>query len=140
MGLKVRSQGLALTGAGLLAIAGALGALLVHDGESATASLTSVEQGDPVTLKGAPQPFYPSGSLAAWAPFLPELQAHNHTYLLEGGDGEGTVALLTASEPAPQDVVLSEGTVTMLGPHPDGSGRLLVVVHVVDWRQPILFR
>lgn len=136
--MKVRSRGLALFGVGLLATAGALGAILVHDGERDAPALAEAQPGDAVLLKGAPQPFYPTNSLAAWAPFLPVLQGHNHTYVLT--DDEGAVALLAANEPAPDDIVLTEGTVTMVGSHPDGSGRLLVVVHVTTWRSPLLFR
>ena len=136
--MKVRSRGLGLLGVGLLATAGALGAVLVHDGEGAASPLAAAEPGDAVLLKGAPQPFYPTSSLAAWALFLPVLQEHNFTYVL--ADDAGVVALLAANEPAPDDVVLTEGTVTLVGSHPDGSGRLLVVVHVTGWRSPLLFR
>lgn len=136
--MKVRSRGLALFGVGLLATAGALGAILVHDGESAAPTLATAQPGDDILLKGAPLVFHPTNSLAAWTPFLPTLQGHNHTYVLTEEDG--AVALLAANEPAPDEVIVTEGTVTMVGSHPDGSGRLLVVVHVTAWRSPLLFR
>lgn len=134
----MRSRSLALVGAGLLAAASVLGAILVHDGESTATPLASVAPGDAVQLKGALTPFYPSRSLAAWDPVLPILAAHNHTYLWE--DADGAVALLTSATPAPDDIVLTEGTALLVLPHPDGSGRLLVVVHVEAWREPLLFR
>lgn len=134
----MRSRSLALVGASLIVAAAALGAVLVHDGERATTPLASVAPGDEVLLKGAPQPFYPSRSLAAWDPILPLLATHNHTYLLE--DGNGPLALLTSDTPAPDDVVLTEGTVTFLMPFPDAPERVLVVIHVESWRQPLLFR
>jgi hypothetical protein len=57
------------------------------------------------------------------------------------GADAGVVALLTSATAAPDDgVVLAEGTVVYVAPHPDGSGRLLVVVGVDEWREPILFR
>lgn len=135
----MRSRSLALVGSGLLVAAVALGAVLVHDGERAAPALAQAEPGDAVLLKGAVQDFYPSRSLTAWDPVLPILAAHNHTYLL-GKDGEGAVALLTSDKPAPDTVVLTEGKVLLVLPHPDGSGRLLVVVHVEAWREPFLFR
>lgn len=129
---------MALVGASLIAAATALGGILVHDGERATTPLAAVAPGDAVLLKGSPQPFYPSGSLAAWEPVLPLLATHNHTYLLE--EGNGPLALLMSDTPAPDAVVLTEGTVTFLMPFPDGPERMLVVIHVGSWRQPLLFR
>lgn len=125
-----------MLGASLLAAAGVLGAILVHDGETAAAPLAAAQPGDDVALKGVPTPFHPSGPLGAWQPLRPLLG--EHTYELPAGDG--AVALLTGDDAAPSEVVLAEGTVAYVGPHPDGSGRLLVLVLVHEWREPFLFR
>jgi hypothetical protein len=135
--LKVRSPALAVLGILLMASAAAIGAVLVHDGEvSASADLSHAVAGEDVLLKGEPEPFAPTGPLRAWRAVVPLLE--NHSYVLEAADG--TVALLTSAAPRPEGVVLAEGEIAYTGAHPDGSGRTLVVVHVVDWRQPILFR
>ncbi len=131
----MRSLGLAILGVGLLAAATALGAILVHDGEAEAVRLESVEQGDSIAVKGKPEPFFPP-SLGLWAPIRPFLD--NHTYTLATDDG--VLALLTSASPMPTDVVLAEGTVAYVGPHPSEVDALLVVVHVQDWREPLLFR
>ena len=133
--MKVRSLGLAVCGLALLLAAVILGALLVHDGETEDLHLDAVEQGDVIELKGKPEPFFPP-SLALWAPVRPFLD--NHTYTLAAEDG--FVALLTSAEAMPADVVLAEGTVAYVGPHPSDRDVLLVVVHVQGWREPFLFR
>ena len=136
--MTVRSPALAALGVALMACAGVLGGLLVHDGEVASnPDLSRALPGDELSLKGTPEPFAASLATRAWRPVLPALQ--NHTYSLDDPDS-GVVALLTSSREAPAGVVLAEGTVTYVAPHPDGSGRLLVVVAVDEWRQPILFR
>jgi hypothetical protein len=138
--LKVRSPALAVLGILLMASAAALGAVLVHGGEVATGKtvdLATAEPGDTVSLKGQPEPFAPFGATRAWRSVVPVLD--NHTYTLEDPES-GLVAMLTSDEPAPDGVVLAEGTVGYVAPHPDGSGRLLVVVVVQEWREPILFR
>lgn len=132
----MRSAGLAVLGAGLLAAAAVLGALLVHDGEAERPPLAGAEPGDAVALKGTPLPFYPTQSLAHWGEVLPLLA--NHTYVLDAPDG--TVALLTSESEAPSATVLADGTVAFVGAHPDGSGRPLVVVRVAEWREPLVFR
>lgn len=124
---------------GILLMAGAavLGAILVHDGEVAPAAdLAAAAPGEAVSVKGTPVHFEPSGSSRAWRAILPALG--NHTYTLEDPE-RGLVALLTGEETAPDGVVLAEGTVRFAAPHPDGSGRLLVVVAVTDWVEPLLF-
>lgn len=133
--MKVRSAGLALVGVALLVAAGVLGALLVHDGEARDESLASAAPGDAVAVKGRPEPFFPD-RLAAWAPLRPLLG--NHTYQVDAGDG--IVALLTSAQDMPADVVLASGTVAFAGPHPTLPGRVLVLVQVSDWREPLLFR
>jgi hypothetical protein len=134
--VKVRSAGLAILGAALLVAAGVLGAILVHDGETAAAPLAAAQPGDEVALKGVPTEFHPSGPLGAWQPLRPLLG--EHTYEMPAADG--AVALVTSDDAAPGDVVLAEGTVAFVGPHPDGSGRMLVLVAVHAWREPFLFR
>jgi len=136
--LNVRSPALAALGIALMASAAALGAVLVHDGEvAAEAGLAGAAPGESVRVKGTPQPFVPDAPLRAWRTVLPMLD--NFTYAL--GDPEsGIEALLTSPVPAPDGVVLADGTVDYVAPHPDGSGRLLVVVAVHDWQEPILFR
>ena len=139
--MSLRSPALAVLGVLLLASSAALGVLLVHDGEAAAtpaSELSRAVPGEDVRLKGEPAPFVPSpGPVRAWRPVLPMLG--NHTYALDGPDA-GLAVLLTSSDPAPPGVVVAEGTVDYVGPHPDGSGRLLVLVHVGGWKQPLLFR
>lgn len=129
-----------MLGIALLAGAAVLGGLLVHDGEvAAPTDLARAEPGQSVELKGQPEAFAPSSpSIArAWRGVLPLLD--NHTYTLSDPDA-GVVAVLTSAHAAPDGVVLAEGQVRYVGPHPDGSGRLLVVVGVHDWRSPLVFR
>jgi hypothetical protein len=144
--LSLRSPALAVLGVVLLASSAALGLLLVHDGEAgASPDLARAVPGEPVRIKGEPAPFVPPpGALRQWRPVLPLLG--NHTYALDapasdGGEGAaGVEVLLTSPLPAPAGVVLADGTVGYVGPHPDGSGRLLVLVQVREWQQPLLFR
>lgn len=134
----MRSPALAALGVLLMATAAALGAILVHDGEVAgEPDLARAAPGESIRLKGEPEPFSPGASLRPWRAVLPLLG--NHTYALADPDA-GAVALLTSDGPAPPGVVVAEGRVGLVAPHPDGSGRLLVVVEVRDWQQPILFR
>ena len=121
----------------LMASAAVLGALLVHDGEVAAESdLAAAAPGEEVRVKGAPEPFAPS-PLRSWRTVLPMLD--NFTYVLSDADA-GLEVLLTSSASAPDGVVLANGEVGLVAPHPDGSGRLLVVVRVDAWQEPILFR
>lgn len=128
-----------MLGVAMMACAGVLGGLLVHDGEVAGAApdLATAVPGEELSLKGTPEPFAASFASRAWRSVMPTLQ--NHTYSLDDPHS-GAVALLTSAAEAPEGVVLAEGTVTYVAPHPDGTGRLLVVVAVDEWREPILFR
>lgn len=136
--MKVRSPALAALGIALMASAAALGALLVHDGEVAVETdLASAAPGESVRVKGSPEPFVPGTPLRAWRTVMPLLD--NFTYAM-GDEESGVVALLTSPRSAPEGVVLAEGRVDYVAPHPDGSGRLLVVVTVSSWQEPILFR
>ena len=136
--MNVRSPALAALGIALMASAAALGALLVHDGEVPQDSdLAAATPGEAVRVKGSPEPFTPGMPLRAWRGVLPMLD--NFTYTMADPES-GILALLTSASPAPEGVVLAEGTVDHVAPHPDGSGRLLVVIGVHDWEEPILFR
>ncbi|HUR24825.1 MAG TPA: hypothetical protein VM327_02290 [Candidatus Thermoplasmatota archaeon] len=136
--MNVRSPALAALGIALMASAATLGALLVHDGEVATETdLAGAAPGEPVRIKGNPEPFTPGTPLRSWRMVLPMLD--NFTYTLSDPES-GILALLTSPAPAPDGVVLADGTVGYVAPHPDGSGRLLVVIDVRDWHEPILFR
>lgn len=129
---------MAALGTALLAASGVLGGLLAHDGELEPApDLANAMPGEPVRLKGEPEPFAPELPLRAWRTVTPLLA--NHTYAMGEAAG-GVVLLLTAQAPAPDGTVLADGVVRMVAPHPDDSGRLLVVVAVSDWAEPILFR
>ena len=123
----------------MMATAAVLGALLVHDGEVAaeTNDLAAAAPGETVRVKGTPEAFTPGTPLRNWRTVLPMLD--NFTYALSDPES-GTLALLTSPAPAPEGVVLADGTVGYVAPHPDGSGRLLVVIDVQDWQEPILFR
>lgn len=136
--LNVRSPALAALGIALMASAAVLGALLVHDGEVAAESdLATAAPGEAVRVKGSPEPFTPVGPLRAWRTVLPMLD--NFTYALTDPES-GIEALLTSPTAAPEGVVLADGTVGYVAPHPDGSGRLLVIIDVRAWEEPILFR
>lgn len=135
--MNVRSPALAALGIALMASAAVLGAILVHDGEvAADTALATAAPGDSVRVKGDPEPFVP-GPLRSWRTVLPLLD--NFTYALSDDDS-GVVALLTSRHSAPDGVAVADGKVDYVGPHPDGSGRLLVVVRVGEWQEPILFR
>jgi hypothetical protein len=128
---------LAALGVVLLASSAVLGVLLVHDGEAeASPDLSRAVPGEDVRLKGEPAPFAPV-PLRAWRPLLPLLG--NHTYALDD-DESGVAVLLTSDAPAPPGVVVADGRVAQVGAHPDGSGRLLVLVQVREWKQPLVFR
>lgn len=135
--MSLRSPALAVLGVVLLASSAAWGVLLVHDGEvSEGPDLAHATPGEEVRLKGEPAPFVPApGSLRLWRPLLPLLG--NHTYALEG---EEATVLLTSASAAPAGVVVAAGTVGHVGPHPDGSGRVVVLVEVAEWTQPLVFR
>ena len=133
--MKVRSLGLAVLGVALLAGAGVLGAVLVHDGESDVPPLAAAAEGDVVAVKGRPEPFFPD-DLRQWAPVRPVLR--EHSYLLHAE--EGVVALLTSDTPVPEQVVLAAGRVVHVSPYPSDPGQLLVVIDVEEWREPLLFR
>ncbi len=121
-----------------MASAAALGALLVHDGEVAVdTDLANAAPGESVRVKGSPEPFVPGAPLRNWRTVLPLLD--NFTYVLSDAE-TGLMALLTSPEPAPDGVVLADGKVGYVAPHPDGSGSLLVVVVVSAWVEPLLFR
>lgn len=136
--LNVRDPALAALGIALMVGAAVLGAVLVHDGEVASDSdLAQAVPGEAVRVKGSPQPFEPGPPLRAWRSVLPMLD--NFTYVLED-PATGVAALLTAGSPAPDGVVLADGDVAYAAPHPDGSARLLVVIQVRSWVEPILFR
>lgn len=121
-----------------MASAAVLGALLVHDGEIADGSdLAGAAPGESVRVKGDPQTFTPSAPLRAWRTVTPLLD--NFTYALND-PASGVEVLLTSAAPAPEGVVLADGMVSYVAPHPDGSSGLLVVVMVRAWDEPILFR
>lgn len=129
---------MAALGISLMGLGAGLGAVLVHDGEvAARPDLANAAPGEALLVKGTPEPFAPTGASRAWRSVLPMLG--NHSYTLDDPEA-GVQVLLTASDAAPDGVVLAEGTVAYVAPHPDGSGRLLVVVDVRDWREPFLFR
>jgi hypothetical protein len=128
---------LAVVGVALMAAAAVLGGILVHDGATAkSADLATAAPGQSVAIKGDPLPFTPAPPLRAWRTVLAIL-GDNKTYTL---DSDGMQVLLTSPRAAPDGTVLAQGHVIYVAPHPDGSGRLLVVVGVHDWRSPILFR
>lgn len=134
--MKIRSVGLAVFGTALLVASAALGGLLVYDGETSRQTLAHAQPGDSVEVKGNPQPFHLDAPLARWATVLPALA--NYTYEVEVG--HDVVALLTSEQPLPDGTVLAQGTVTYVGPHPQGGERMLAVISVQEWRHPLLFR
>jgi hypothetical protein len=125
----------------LMASAGALAYVLEHDAVG-EARLASAAPGDEVTAKGILKAFAPrpttAREAAQWADIARSLD--NATYLLET-EGE-EVVLVTTSRPttAVGHTVVVNGPVLLRAPHPDGSGRPLLVIAQPAIQQPILFR
>jgi hypothetical protein len=117
----------------LLTGAGALGAVLAHDEATPASSLAAAQPGQRVEVKGTPETFYPSPPLREWREILPLLG--NYTYALESGP---VVAVLTGDLRAPEGPALADGQVVWAGDHPDRDGRVLVVIQVTTWRQPLI--
>lgn len=134
--MNVRSRGLLLVAVALLASAGGLAALLVHDGDSPQpVALTQAQPGDEVEVRGQPEEFAPAPPLRDWRHILPLLG--NATYSL---DVDGVAVLLTGEAAPPAGTAVAHGDVLWVGPHPSDPARLLVLVQVHEWREAILLR
>jgi len=140
--LSVRSPTLLAVSLALLAASGALAYVLEHDAVGAVADLGAATPGETVTAKGSLVPFSPKADSAREASAWAQVERHfqNGTAAeLRTGD-PGTVVLVTTPHPAaPQGTVVVTGTVVLRVPHPDGSGRTLLVVTATDWTRPIVF-
>jgi hypothetical protein len=126
-----------------MASAGALAYVLDHDAVgAASASAMSVTPGEDVTLRGLLIPFVVRPAdvreAVAWAQVREALG--NVTGALETGEA-GLVVLLTSDDPLPPPgtAVVATGEVALRVPHPDGSGRDLLVLRAERVATPILF-
>lgn len=124
----------------LLAASGGLAFLLSHDAVgSDAAALAATEVGQEASLKGSFAPYLttPAATDARWAPV--EAVAGNVTYVLLGTD-PGLVVLVAAESPH-RDLAgaIVRGPVELRMPHPDGSGRTLLVVRADGWARPLVF-
>jgi hypothetical protein len=101
--------------------------------------LASAPVGREASLKGSFAPYLvtPAAADARWAPVQAALG--NVTYVLLGDD-PGLVVLVTAEQPHPDLAgAIVRGPVTLRLPHPDGSGRTLLVVRATEWARPLVF-
>lgn len=114
--------------------------MLAHDAVgNDPRDLAHAPVGQETSLKGSFSPYLvtPAAADARWAPV--QAAAGNATYVLLGTD-PGLVVLV-ASEAPRQDLAgaIVRGPVALRMPHPDGSGRTLLVVQAVEWARPLLF-
>lgn len=124
----------------MLASAGSLAFVLAHDAVGSDArQLAQATVGDQAMVKGTFAPYLatPAAADARWAPVHAVLA--NQTYVLLGTD-PGLVVLVT-SEPQHADLAdaIVHGAVALRMPHPDGSGRTLLVLRATQWDHPLVF-
>jgi len=140
--LSVRSPALLALALALLASSGALAYVLEHDAVGAAADLQAAQPGQTVTAKGTLAPFAPRATSAREAAAWADVERHfaNGTAVqLDNGDAS-TVLLVTTPHPAaPHGEAVVTGTVVLRVPHPDGSGRTVLLVASQDLAAPILF-
>lgn len=133
-------RGLLASAVLLLALSGSLAFVLSHDAVgSDAAALAATPVGQQASLKGnfAPYLATPAGNDPAWAPVQAALG--NATYVLLGTD-PGLVVLVTGAQPhADLAGAIVHGPVALRLPHPDGSGRTLLVVRAEAWTHPLVF-
>jgi len=142
---RIRSPPLLALAVALLASSGALAYVLEHDavGQGGDFALTESDGG--VTLKGTLQPFLAKAAnaheAAAWARVTRDLDNFTYTFEPAGGAEADLVILVTSPTPGPtaDTVIITTATVLLQVPHPDGSGRRLVVVEAANLESPILF-
>lgn len=126
-----------------MAASGALAVVLQHDAVGAAEDAQLAAPGADLTVKGAAQPFVPRAGSAreasGWAAVARHLD--NFTSVVDTGE-PGTVVLVTTPQPGPPagTVVVATGPVVLRVPHPDGSGRTVVVLRAARLDSPILFR
>lgn len=111
--------------------------MLLHDGVGAPVASAATPLGDDAFAKGTASPFV-APPTQNWNAARAALG--NFTYLIDTGE-PAVVLLATGPEPhAEAGTVLVHGTVVLRAPHPDGSGRTLLVLRDAAWSTPILFR
>ncbi|HUR61534.1 MAG TPA: hypothetical protein VM286_04140 [Candidatus Thermoplasmatota archaeon] len=124
----------------MLSLAGSLALVLSHDAVGADASeLAQATVGQDASIKGGFAPYIaiPAAADARWAPVQAALS--NATYVLLGTD-PSLVVLATAEAPHGDlaDAIV-RGPVSLRMPHPDGSGRTLLVLRATQWDHPLVF-
>ncbi len=119
----------------LLASAGGL-AIAIHDGLATPVVGAATALGETATAKGDATVFL-APPTADWAAV--RLVLGNATYIIGTGDAATVVLATGADLHADAGNVIVRGPVLLRAPHPDGSGRLLVILAVTSWDTPILF-
>jgi hypothetical protein len=132
-------RGLLASAVVLLALSGSLAFVLSHDAVGDASALADAAVGEEASLKGSFAPYLvtPAATDPRWAPVQPALG--NVTYVLLGTD-PSLVVLVAAGEPhAELAGAIVHGPVALRMPHPDGSGRTLLVVRADAWTRPLVF-
>jgi hypothetical protein len=140
-GTRRTNRGLLGLALALLGLSGSLAYVLAHDAVgSDAAALAQAPIGEDAAIRGSFAPYFPSPAALdpRWAPV--EAVLANHTYVLLASD-PSVVLLVTDAAPSAGNLADSivHGTVALRMPHPDASGRTLVVLQVSGWDQPIVF-
>jgi hypothetical protein len=137
MGLR---RGLLASALLILAVAGGLGYVLAHDAVGTdVAELAGAGVGRDASVKGSFAPYFlvPPAVDPHWGPIHKILG--NATYVLLGTD-PALVVLVTAPQ-AHGDLAsaIVRGPVELRVPHPDGSGRTILVLRATQWTHPLVF-
>ena len=129
----------------MLALSGSLAFVLSHDAVGAGDELAAAAVGQETSLKGTFAPYFvtPAATDARWAPVHAVLGNMTYVQLDQaqtGADGHPLVVLVT-SDALHGDMagVIVRGPVVLRMPHPDGSGRTLVVLRATAWARPLVF-
>jgi hypothetical protein len=135
--VKVRSPRLLALALALLASAAGLAYLLYHDAEVG-GRLGHADLGEDVALKGDFEPREVPGS-PKWAEARNHLLENSYQYV--GADAPAEwVILATSHAQQPGTHAIARGEIVYVAPHPDQPEKLLVIVQVAEWVDPILFR
>lgn len=133
-------RGLLASAVVLLALSGSLAYLLSHDAVgSDPGSLAAAAVGQEADLKGNLAPYFvtPAAADPHWAPV--EAVAGNATYVLLGTAPDLVVLVAAGAPHGDLADAIVHGPVALRVPHPDGSGRTLLVVRATAWTHPLVF-
>ncbi|MCA1819246.1 MAG: hypothetical protein LC620_04215 [Halobacteriales archaeon] len=133
-------RGLLALALAMLSLAGSLAYVLAHDAVGADPmQLADADVGQAASAKGSFAPYFviPAAVDARWAPVHDVLS--NATYVLLGTD-PSLVVLVTAEQAHGDSAgAIVRGPVALRMPHPDGSGRTLLVLRATEWTHPLVF-